>query len=464
MRLTDLVRNQDGGQRKRKQSSAVSGAFDNNRALPPQDSQAAEQQSGFLQGDDLSALYDLSAPLPPSGNRQAQPMNNNQAQPAYQQVPPQMPPSYIPENADIPKSPFAEVAPSHDVPPPVQALETPLMASPPQPEVEEAPEPAANRFVADPSKVKSATSMEEYENFEEMGLADALHIELLSLLDDIYEDGKEGNDIFLERLIEPLAKTIDHERTSNALLRKAVRLKKGGRSFTSHSLNVGILAIKIGIKRSYTDEKLFSLALCALLGDIGMTRVDPDILNKSGKLTQEEFMEIKRHVEYSAEIVSESAAKFPFLGPIIYQIHERENGSGYPQGLKGANIHEFAKIIGMCDVYIALTEPKANRENYSGYVAMQQIISRRGIDFDAKVIKSLIDVISVFPLESLVKLNNGAIGRVIDISGVHPTRPKLSVLINGDGEMLSRPAFLDLEKEPLLYIEGPDIEEGVLNP
>ena len=93
---------------------------------------------------------------------------------------------------------------------------------------------------------------------------------------------------------------------------------------------------------------------------------------------------------------------------------------------------------------------------------MQQIISRRGIDFDAKVIKSLIDVISVFPLESLVKLNTGAIGRIIDISPVHPTRPKLSILINSDGEKLKRPEFLDLEEEPLLYIEGPDIEEGVV--
>ncbi len=93
---------------------------------------------------------------------------------------------------------------------------------------------------------------------------------------------------------------------------------------------------------------------------------------------------------------------------------------------------------------------------------MQQIISRRGIDFNPQIIKSLIDVISVFPLESLVKLNNGAIGRVIDISPVHPTRPKLLILINSDGERLKNPKFLDLEQVPLLYVETPDIEEGVV--
>jgi len=235
-----------------------------------------------------------------------------------------------------------------------------------------------------------------------------------------------------------------------------------GESLATHSVNVSILAVKIGIIRGYSDGKLFSVALCALLSDIGMMRVDPSILNKTEKLTSEEFQEIKRHIEYSVEIVSMISSKFPFLVPIIYQIHERENGSGYHRGLRGENIHEFAKIIGMSDVYIALTEPKVSREKYSGYVALQQIISRRGIDFDAKIIKSLIDLISVFPLESLVKLNNGAIGRVIDVSSVHPTRPKLSILVNSDGEKLLKPRFLDLEKEPLLYVEDPDIEEGTV--
>lgn len=204
------------------------------------------------------------------------------------------------------------------------------------------------------------------------------------------------------------------------------------------------------------------MALCSLLGDIGMTRVEPSILNTTEKLTSQEFEEITKHVQYSVEIVSSISDKFPFLTPIIYQIHERENGKGYPRGLKGENIHEIARILGLCDVYIALTEQKVNRENYSGYVALQQIISRRNVDFNPKTIKLLIEVISVFPLESLVKLNNGAIGRVIDISPIHPTRPKLSILINSDEEKLLSPKLLDLEKEPLLYIEDPDIEEGVI--
>lgn len=293
-------------------------------------------------------------------------------------------------------------------------------------------------------------------------IADTVYIEMVDLLEDIYSAKDGERESRIGDLINLTGKLIEVCRRSNVILRKAVRLKKEQDLLTLHSLNTAILSIKIGIVRGFSPERLFSLAMSALLGDIGMTRVDAGILEKKEKLTPVEFDQITYHVRYSQEILSSEFASFPFLAPIAAQIHERENGGGYPLGLKGENIHEFAKIIGLSDVYIAMTSRKAHREDFSGYATLQQIISRRGIDFSPQIIKSLIDVISVFPLESLVKLNNGAIGRVIDISPVHPTRPKLLIVINSDGEHLKNPKFLDLEQEPLLYVETPDIEEGVV--
>jgi len=448
MRLTDLVRDTEG---KKKETGSLlfqPGGLSRQQAPVYESEEKKEGRvSGHLRVGDLVTLYDLSPPLrkPETAPAHHEARREEEdAAPAPEAAAEAGGPG---DGKDSPAPSPVHVTSGSAAPPPAESGGTEDLTSPaPAPLPDEGP----------------AESADYYGDMEEFELADTLHIELLSHLDDIYEEGKSGEEIYVERLVAPLQKAIELCKTSNALLRKAVRLKKGGRSFTSHSLNVAIISIKIGLSRKYSDERVFSLALCALLCDIGMTRVDPAILNKAGKLIPEEFAEIKKHVEYSVEIVNMISYKFPFLGPIIYQIHERENGSGYPLGLKGPNIHEFAKIIGMCDVYVALTEPKANRENYSGYVAMQQIISRRGIDFDPKIIKSLIDVISVFPLESLVRLNNGAIGRVIDISPVHPTRPKLSILINSDGEKLNRPVLLDLEQEPLLYIENPDIEEGAV--
>jgi HD-GYP domain-containing protein (c-di-GMP phosphodiesterase class II) len=289
-----------------------------------------------------------------------------------------------------------------------------------------------------------------------------MYIEMLDLLEEFFTCRDDERVRRIERLVSLTEQLIDVCQRSNVILRKVLSLKNEQDTLAAHSLNTAILAIKIGLKREFTRERLFSLALCALLSDIGTTKVDPMILSKKGKLTPEEFNEITLHVHYSQEILTRDCEEFPFLGPIALQIHERENGSGYPMGLKGENIHEFAKIIGLCDVYIAMISRKAHREDFSGYATLQQIISRRGIDFSSQIIKSLIDVISVFPLESLIKLNNGAIGRVIDVSPVHPTRPKVLIIINSDGERLTTQTFVDLEQEPLLYVETPDVEEGVI--
>jgi len=461
MRLTDLLRDKNGMKRS---SASLSRAVEQslNEKEPEARPEKTEHIGGHLHVGDLSAIYDLSAPA----HAEPPPSRSQNAAPAHAETP-------LPGSQSAAAGPRIPLDAYDDTGSSLMNMENSVLENnstdmkkneyfPERPAVSQEEKIKRDATLGIRSSVTTDSNKEYHENMEEVELADALHIELLTQLDDVYNEGREEKEIIVERLINPLAGIIDLCKKSNALLRKAVRLKKGGRSFTTHSLNVSILAVKIGLSRKYSDERMFSLGLCALLGDIGMTRVDPAILSKTGKLTPEEFTEIKRHIEYSVEIVSQVSNKFPFLAPIIYQIHERDNGSGYPQGLKSANIHEFSKIIGMCDVYIALTEPKVNREHYSGYVAMQQIISRRGIDFDPKIIKSLIDVISVFPLESLVRLNNGAIGRIIDISAIHPTRPKLSILINSDGEKLNRPVLLDLEKEPLLYIDGPDIEEGVV--
>ena len=443
VRLTDLV----GKRNFQKKHGA--------QTTTPVRRNVTDSEKCFLQASDLENLYDITVQnkQPEETVIAIRPSESVEvdAQVAHQA------PQVIPEPAPVVETanePVAEVEPPSDKlePPPqekyvVDRESIPRKSQPGTRNYHSRYEPSTGPVSEDKRLVEEA---------------DSIHIEILDLIDDIYTEGRENKVLTVERLIDPAMRLIEVCRSANVILRKAVRLKKGGKSLTSHSLNVAILAIKIGISREYTDEKLFCLAMCAFLGDIGMTRVDSAILNKKGRLSPEEFQEIKNHVKYSQDISKQISKKMPFLAPIVYQIHERENGNGYPEGLRGGNIHEFAKIIGMCDVYIAMTSPKSFRTDFSGYETLQQIISRRGIDFNANIIKSLIDVISVFPIESLVKLNNSAIGRVIDISPVHPTRPKLSILVDNDGEHLKTGKILDLEKEPLLYIEDPDIEEGAI--
>jgi HD-GYP domain-containing protein (c-di-GMP phosphodiesterase class II) len=339
-------------------------------------------------------------------------------------------------------------------------------ALPPRQTVPGEPAPAVTARTSADSRVNIPypDDQDDYFSFYrgESMIADAIYIEMIDLLETLYAGDFKNREQKIERLISLTEQLIDVCERSNVILRKAVQPKVEEDTLVAHSLNAAILAIKIGIKRKFPRERLFSLATCALLSDVGMTKVPRDIIEKKSALTTGEFEQIAAHVRYSQEILARDFKEFPFLVPIAAQIHERENGSGYPNGLRGEGIHEFAKILGLCDVYIAMVSRKAHRIDFSGYATLQQIISRRGIDFSPSIIKSLIDVISVFPLESLVRLNNGEIGRVIEVSADHPTRPNLLILLTSDGEHPKTAKIVDLEKEPLLYVEYPDVEEGVV--
>jgi HD-GYP domain-containing protein (c-di-GMP phosphodiesterase class II) len=152
----------------------------------------------------------------------------------------------------------------------------------------------------------------------------------------------------------------------------------------------------------------------------------------------------------------------PWIGKIVVQVHERRDGSGYPQGLQGDEIHEVARILGLVDTYLGMAQPRADRPALVTYNALMEIIDLRRAYFGSKLIKVLINVVSIFPLGSLVKLNNGEIGRVVGISRLHPTRPLVEVTLGPRGKPLEPPRCVNLEDEPMLYIVDPAIEEGVL--
>jgi len=153
---------------------------------------------------------------------------------------------------------------------------------------------------------------------------------------------------------------------------------------------------------------------------------------------------------------------FDWIAKVVVQVHERHDGSGYPKGLTGEEIHEFARIIGLVDTYEAMAQPRVDRQARVVYNALKKIIDQRNSLFDRSLIKALIDIVSIFPLGSLVKLNNGEVGRVVGTSRLHPTRPMVDILIDPRGRRLPEALLLNLQDESMLYIVDPAIEEGVL--
>jgi len=272
---------------------------------------------------------------------------------------------------------------------------------------------------------------------------------------------KIGNDIKNKIPIDPspLIKDIpdfcqsieNHE----FLFLKAIQRKRYATWFVSHSVNVGVFAVKIGLGVRYEKDKLHSLTLAALLHDVGMVKVSTKVLFKHGKLTPSEFDEIRQHPVYGYELLQHLKKDYPYVVDTAYEEQEREDGSGYPQGLKAEEIHEFPKVIGIADVFEALVHGRAYREGFITYHAIQKIIENKSKQFNVKIIRGLVNSVSMFPVGSLVKLSSGEVARVITVNRLRPVRPIVEVIEDGDGRKLKAALRINLEEEPLLYITKP---------
>ncbi len=229
-----------------------------------------------------------------------------------------------------------------------------------------------------------------------------------------------------------------------------------------HSVDVTVISLKIGVAMGYDNKRLLGLAIIALLHDIGMYRIPQNILNKKGKLSEAELKIIQRHPEIGAGILSKLGNEYKWLADVALQIHERADGSGYPQGLKEGEIHEYAYIIGLVDMYSAMIKDRPYRERIEQNRAMRSIIDSAKGKFPVKIIKVFLNQISFFPLNTYVKLNDRSVGRVITTNPNFPLKPTVEILYDSLGNRLAEARIADLSGEHLLYITGSIDEKDII--
>ncbi len=180
-----------------------------------------------------------------------------------------------------------------------------------------------------------------------------------------------------------------------------------------HSINVSIYASLMGKWMGYDFEAIRLLSMAAILHDIGKMKVPEEILNKPGELTAEEFEEVKKHPEYGYNMIfySPSLGKDVALG--VLQHHERNDGNGYPLGLKEDRITEFAKIIAVADIFDAITSTRIYADRFSPFDALKEIRSGAFKDLDPKISLMFFDNIISYFVGSDVILNTGEKGEIV---------------------------------------------------
>lgn len=220
----------------------------------------------------------------------------------------------------------------------------------------------------------------------------------------------------------------------------------------SHSVNVCILSVIIGLKFQLNELELRELAIGAILHDVGKTSIPTQILLKKGPLTPSEFVQVKMHTIKGWQILKKNPAIPLFSAHIAYQHHEQPNGKGYPRKLIDEQIDLYAKIVSVADAYDAMTSARVYREAMLPSQALRVIRQLRDIQFNAEAADCLISSVAPYPVGSRVQLNTSEIGIVVDVNNDDRDRPVVRVLFNADGSKCRSNFEVDLAKERSLAI------------
>ncbi|MEG0979184.1 MAG: HD-GYP domain-containing protein [Oscillospiraceae bacterium] len=196
----------------------------------------------------------------------------------------------------------------------------------------------------------------------------------------------------------------------------------------NHSLGVTVLSIAIGKSIGLTRKTLSQLALCALLHDIGKMQVNIDIITKPGRLTDEEFTEIKKHPKMGGKILKKNDLVSEVVLAGVMSHHEKYDGTGYPNNLKGDKIPLFGRIVSCADVYDALTSTRPYRTPAPPAEAIEYIMGGTGRQFDKSVVNAFLSCISPYPIGSCVTLSNGDKAVIVDQNADNPMRPKIFMM------------------------------------
>jgi HD-GYP domain-containing protein (c-di-GMP phosphodiesterase class II) len=212
-----------------------------------------------------------------------------------------------------------------------------------------------------------------------------------------------------------------------------------------HCVNVSLLGITVATHLGLDSRKITELGIGALLQDVGMLRVPESIRLAPRTLTTGERIEVRKHTLYTLDSLQRLEGIPRAASFVGYQVHERLDGSGYPQRRSRLLIHDYAKIIAVMDIYAAMTRPRPHRPAFLPYQAMKEILfdGSRG-RLDPKIIRAFLDCVSLFPIGSYVELNGGVRAKVVRANPGQHTRPVV-VEVNETGE--SAGTVIDLSKE-----------------
>lgn len=245
----------------------------------------------------------------------------------------------------------------------------------------------------------------------------------------------------LDNLVESIGRTPD------ALLWLAKLKKSDGHAYNL-ALNVSVTLMAFNSFLGLSKEQVKASGLAGLLQDIGKANLSADVLLKKGKLTREEYQYAQKHVDESLSILRATPDIPAAVIKLVAEHHERADGSGYPQQLKESELSLISQASGLVDTYCALTNDRSYAQAAYHQQALEKIHALSGKQFTTELIDQLVQFMGIYPVSSLVELNTGEVGVVIQQNQVRRLLPRIMLLLDPKKIRYSAPVVLDLILKP----------------
>jgi HD-GYP domain-containing protein (c-di-GMP phosphodiesterase class II) len=294
-------------------------------------------------------------------------------------------------------------------------------------------------YVLDPAESLDQVHVDE-------PISEETRIQAISALRETVEAIQRTGTTDLRQISSIVEEIIDQITSNPDVLVSMVDIKSYDNYTYSHSVNVCVLSVMLGIERGMNRYDVRDLGQGAILHDIGKLFVPGEILNKNGPLTDEEYRIIMRHTKDGFEVLRKKHDISLFSAHVAYQHHERLDGSGYPRQLKGDDIHDYAKIVAIVDSYDAMTSDRVYRDALTPYEAVSVLVRETSTKYDRNLVGRFLKLVAIYPIGSVVRLSNGEVCTVVNV-----TKKSLVVrVLRGANQGRE----YDLHQEPGLRVVG----------
>jgi putative nucleotidyltransferase with HDIG domain len=238
---------------------------------------------------------------------------------------------------------------------------------------------------------------------------------------------EQGKDALLDKDIDgaqDVAKGIAGKiQTSGSIKKELDELKYGTEGVVTHSLNTAVLAGAIGIENGFAPKDIEQLVIGGMLHDIGKLYIDPEILNKKGRLTEKEYEIMKTHAEEGYKKLCDNKGVTQKVRFMAFQHHENNDGTGYPKRLKGEQILWEARILHVVDVYEAMTAKRCYKDHLLPGDVMEFVMGKYSTMFDIKAMDMFLRTIPAYRKGDLVRLSDGTRCQVLESNPINSLRP-----------------------------------------